>query len=351
MTDLGEGVLLPGLVNAHTHLELSHLAGLWRRAPEGFVPWIEAVVDARGRVAPEAARASCRQAIADLEAGGTVAVGDVSNALDHVDLLEASPLSAVVFHELLAWDPHRAENALASATERERSLAVTRTRIRLAAHAPHSVSADLFRLLLGRGGVASVHVAESDSEVRFLAQGDGDWSDFLVRRGLGAVSFTPPRKSPVAHLDTLGVLVPGLLAVHCVQTTEPDWAVLARRGVSVALCPRSNRNLGVGSPPVLGMLEAGVRLCLGTDSLGSAETLDVLDEAVLLRKELPELDPVTLLRMATIHGAEALGFTDLGVIASGQRACFAFAAAPARLGDPLEFLFSGEARTSGVWPS
>ena len=118
LRDLGRGILLPGLVNAHCHLELSHLAGL-RAGGAGFVPWVESVVASRGRFAEEDVRCATAEALRFLEDRGTVAVGDVSNALAHLDLLAASRLSAVVFLELLAFDPARAEAVLAWADERD----------------------------------------------------------------------------------------------------------------------------------------------------------------------------------------------------------------------------------------
>jgi cytosine/adenosine deaminase-related metal-dependent hydrolase len=343
-------VLLPGLVNAHCHLELSHLAVAREQAPAGFVAWVEALVERRSRADPVDARAATRAALAELTATGTVAVGDVSNALGHLDLLEASDLEAVVFYELLAWDPSRADGVLDDARRRvaEATRSGVRTPVRLAAHAPHSVSPRLLRALALEGGPAAIHLAESEEERRFLDGGDAQWSAFLVRRGLGHVSFAPPRTTPVRYLDGLGALPAGLVAAHCIHVDAEERALLARRGVFVAVCPRSNRSLAVGIPPVPEMLEAGVELCLGTDSLASAPSLDLLQDAAALRREFPSLEPAAIVRMATATGARALGLDDLGVIAPGKRAALAFAPTAAPIDDPLEFLVSGDARARRV---
>jgi cytosine/adenosine deaminase-related metal-dependent hydrolase len=346
--DLGPGVLLPGLVNAHCHLELSHLHGA---APlgEGFVPWVEGLVTARPRFSDEEAARATASALASLEERGTAAVGDVSNRLVHLDLLAASTLRAVVFLEVLAWDPARAEETgrwiddqLSAAHEEER------VDVRLAAHAPHSVSPALLRHLVARGGLGALHLAESPEEVRFLESGDGPWAAFLARRGLGDVPFRPPGTSPVQYADSLGLLHSGLLAAHGVQLDAADREILARRGVSVVLCPRSNRNLGVGQADVPSLLAAGVPLCLGTDSLASVDTLEVLDDAVLLSRQFPDLDPTVIVRLATAGGAEALGFDELGTLAPGKAAVLAFAAAATPPEDPHAFLLSGEARLRRV---
>jgi cytosine/adenosine deaminase-related metal-dependent hydrolase len=348
--DLGPGVLLPGLVNAHCHLELSHLGG---QVPlgGGFVPWVEALVSARERFGEGEVGAATAAAVRFLEDRGTVAVGDVSNALAHVDVLARSRLDGVVFQELLAWDPARAEASLSWAEERARAVAAPLRpglEVRLAAHAPHSVSAALLARLRDRGGPRAIHLAESPDESLFLASGGGDWPGFLQRRGLGHVVFDPPGTSPVRYLEDLGVLHARLVAAHAVHVDADDRGVLARRGVHVVLCPRSNRNLGVGTADVPALLAAGVRLAVGTDSLASVETLDVLDDAALLHRQFPGLDPAVIVRLATQGGAEALGCSHLGAIVPGRAAALAYAEAASSPSAPYEHVLSGEVRLSRV---
>jgi cytosine/adenosine deaminase-related metal-dependent hydrolase len=280
---------------------------------------------------------------------GTAAVGDVSNTLVHLDLLAESGMRAVVFLELLAWDPEAAEATLAWGRQ---NLAAAGTsagvEVRLAAHAPHSVSPELLRMLVKEGGPAAIHLAESPEEKRYLEKGGGEWAAFLERRGLGKVAFEPPGRSPVAYVDGLGVLHPHLLAAHAVQVDEADRRLLASRGVHVVLCPRSNRNLGVGRADVPALAAAGVRLALGTDSLASVETLDVLDDAVLLARQFPTLPKAEIVRMATRGGAEALGLDDVGALAPGMEAALALAPCARVPDDPCAFLVSGEARLQRV---
>jgi aminodeoxyfutalosine deaminase len=348
LEDLGPGVLMPGLVNAHCHLELSHLRGLTPERP-GFVSWVEAVVRARQARSPEEAQASAEAAVRWLEQEtATVAIGDVSNTLDSVPALAASTLRAVVFHELLAWDPARADEALAAAHARQEAVTAGRVRIRLAAHAPHSVSPALFARLGERGGPAAVHLAESPAERCFLQDGSGEWPAFLRARGLGAVTFEPPGSSPVQYLERLGVLCSGLLAAHAIQTDDADAATLARRGVSVVVCPSSNRNLEVGVAPVERLLAAGVRVCVGTDSLASGDDLDVARELRELHQQHPAILPREIIRMGTAAGAAALGFDDLGALAPGRAALLAFAPAPFAPGDPEAFVLSDAARLRRV---
>jgi cytosine/adenosine deaminase-related metal-dependent hydrolase len=276
-------------------------------------------------------------------------VGDVSNALAHLDLIGDSSLRARVFFELIGWDPAVADRVLDAAHARLGSLNLPDTiTVALAAHAPHSVSPALLTALVEAGGVSAMHLAESPHERRFLHGRDPEWSAFLARRGLGHVAFVPPHLSPVRFVDRLGVLHPGLLAAHGVQVDEPDCALLAARGVTVVLCPRSNRALDIGLAPVPELRAAGVRLAIGTDSLASVPSLDLWEDVLALHRAFPSLEPEWLVRAATRGGAEALGFPGLGQIASGAEAAFAFTEGPPSLSDPLAFLLSGEARLRGV---
>ena len=351
VVELGHGVLLPGLVNAHCHLELTHLAGRVD-ATGGFVPWVERLVDARPRGTGAEVDAGIARGIEEAIASGTVALADVSNSLRSIRPLASSSLRAVVLYELLGWDPAAAARVLADAELRVGEAGGRRpaphVEVRLAAHAPHSVSPELMRAIVEAGGPLAIHLAESREETAFLAGGSGEWSAFLGRRGLGHVAFAGAARSPVAYLDSLGALRRGTLCAHCVQADAADCRLLASRGASVVLCPRSNRTLGVGKAPVEELLAAGVTCALGTDSLASSPSLDLLQEAAALHRDWPQVPAERIVRMATFDGARALGLDGIGAIAVGQAAALAFAPGPATLRDPHQFLVSGEAAAGPV---
>lgn len=351
IVELGHGVLLPGLVNAHCHLELTHLAGRVD-AGGGFVPWVERLVDTRQHFADDAVDAGIARGIEEALASGTVAIADISNTLRSIRPLTRSSLRAVVFQELIGWDPATSVKVLAAAEHRLEEtggpLPAPNVEVRLAAHAPHSVSPALMRAMVDRGGPFAIHLAESREETAFLATGTGDWYDFLGRRGLGHVAFAGAGRSAVAYLDGLGALRRGALCAHCVQVGDDDCRLLAARGAVVVLCPRSNRALEVGRAPLDKLLAAGVTCALGTDSRASAPSLDVLQEAAALHREWPSVPPARIIRMATRDGAGALGLDGIGAIAVGQTAALAFAPGPAALRDPEAFLVSGDAAAGPV---
>jgi aminodeoxyfutalosine deaminase len=288
-----------------------------------------------------------RKAAPQLQA--TVAVGDVSNKLAHLEWLADSGLTAVVFHEVLGWDPAKAPAFLADAEARGASVPTRpNVSVRLAAHAPHSNSPGLLQGLLERGGPAAIHLAESPAESQFLSKGDGEWAEFLGRRGLGHVPFRGTGQSPVRYLDSLGVLQHGLVAAHCVHVDAEDASLLARRGVVGVICLTSNRTLGVGVPPVQRLLDAGVILALGTDSLASGGSIDVYDEMLAIRREFPDVEPALILWMATEGGALALGLGQLGALTAGRRPEMLMFRTQGPPPDPWAVVMGGDVRPERV---
>ncbi|MGQ9921928.1 MAG: amidohydrolase family protein, partial [Desulfobacca sp.] len=194
-----------------------------------------------------------------------------------------------------------------------------------AAHAPYSVAAPLFQRLAAwnrtKQRPGSVHLGESPEELRFLQQGDGPLRELLKARGRWYAAYRPPGSSPAVYLEQLGFWQGANLAVHGVWLTEADRAILARRGVFLALCPRSNRHTGVGLPDVAALHRAGVRLTLGTDSLASSPDFNLFKDIELLSQHCPEIPLSAYLTMATWWGAHALGRQqELGSLSPGKRA-------------------------------
>ena len=330
--DLEHAALLPGLVNAHTHLELSAMgeAGL----PRGdYAAWLRALLAVRAVPDPERVLRTAEREIEALASRGTVAVGDIGNLGTTAPVLARSPLHAVSFHEIYGLDPEAAEVALASAAERLGALArdadvsAARERVVLALtpHAPHTTSDALLRALAGRSAASrtplSIHVAESEAETELLASGRGPLAEAFAERGFLPRGFTAPGCSPVAHLARSGILGPRTLAVHCVHLDATDRAILRESGATVVTCPRSNDALGVGRAPVPALLREGVPVALGTDSLASVDDLDPFAEMAALARAHPELPADVVLHVATLAGARALGLGDrLGSIERGKLA-------------------------------
>jgi len=348
--DLGDVVLLPGLINAHTHLELAWMAE--ETIPGGdYLDWLRELVRRRDGEVESVARDAAEKAIAAATARGTVAVGDVGQRSWMPGLLARSRLWAVVFHELLGFRATDAEGLLERAARRLDEMEADtagsggRVRIALSPHAPHTTSAPLLKALAGRaaatGSPLSVHVAESEIESSFLRGGGGEFREFLVERGAWDDGFKPPGQSPVDYLDRLHVLSPRTLAVHCVHLGQRDVSRLQTRGVTVVTCPRSNERLGVGRTPVPKLLGEGIPVALGTDSMASAPDLDLFAEMAALRRQHPGIAPPTALRMATVNGAGVLGFGDrLGSIEPNKAAMLIVVPLAAPSDDPLETLVS-----------
>ncbi len=284
--DLGRAVILPGLVNAHTHLELSFLRGTIGPR-DSFVPWVRDVIRAqRGRTDPRALPVlnAITAAIAEARRAGTAAIGDISNTLAGFDLLALSGLRAVVFRELIGFRPEDPEAVVRDACEEIDELDATpRVRASLAAHAPYPVAPLLFRAI--RRAIdkrpfvpCSVHLAESPEEVEFVRTGQGPWRRLLEDVGTWDPGWVAPGVSPVKYLAEAGFLDSRVLVVHGVQADRADLERLAAIGATLVTCPRSNRYTGVGDPPVSAFYASGVRVAVGTDSLASAPDLNVFEE-------------------------------------------------------------------------
>jgi cytosine/adenosine deaminase-related metal-dependent hydrolase len=348
--DLGRAAILPGLVNAHTHLELSYLRDAVPPA-SAFVSWIGGVMAARRTrpdpASPEILR-SVEDGIAASLAAGTALVGDISNTLVTFEPLAASRLAAVVFYELIKFNPDDGAAVVDRACDRIAALRGTAAvRVSLAAHAPYSVAPAILRALaagLGGGRLdrCSVHVAESVEEVEFVRAGIGPWRDLLERLGSWDPAWAAPGASPVRYLDEMRLLGPRLLAVHGVQVSRDDLRLLAARGATLVTCPRSNRHTGAGDPPLDAFYESGAPVAVGTDSLASSPDLNVFAELAAMRALAPRVPASTLLGSATLVGARALGFGDeLGSIEPGKRAALLAVDIPPGVDDVEEYLVSG----------
>jgi aminodeoxyfutalosine deaminase len=355
--DLRNVAILPALVNAHTHLELSYLQG---RVPptDRFLDWIRTVMAAR-REYPDAADprildAACA-AIAAARASGTGLVGDISNTLVTARLLRDAAMPAQVFYELLKFnvaDPvSMAREARAKANAAADGGGV---RVSLAPHAPYSVAPGLFAAIradldANPGQVTTVHLGESPEELEFVRRGTGPWRVLLEELGVWSDQWEPPGTSPVEYLERLGFLDRRVLAVHGVQFDGDDLDRLRSRGMTVVSCPRSNQHVGVGAPPLEAFYAMDVHVAFGTDSLASAPDLNLFSELAEARRLAPRVPARALLQSATCRGAVALGLGDeFGTIAPGARAALIAVRIPTDVNDVEEYLVGG-IEPSAVW--
>jgi cytosine/adenosine deaminase-related metal-dependent hydrolase len=356
--DLGDVAVMPGLVNAHTHLELSYLRDQVPPASQ-FVTWIRHVIAARRQRSDARSveiLAAVDDAIVEAWASGTALVGDISNTLVTFAPLARSPLAAVVFYELIRFaadDPHAFVDA--ACRQIERLVPTERVRRSLAAHAPYSVAPLVFRAI--REAVdrepflpCSVHLSESLEEVEFIRNGRGPWRGLLEELGVWDPSWVPPGGSPVEFLDDSGFLDHRTLAVHGVQMSDADLDRLVARGVTVVTCPRSNGHTGAGAPPIGEFYKTGVRVAVGTDSLASSPDLNVFAELATMRALAPNVPASLLLHSATREGARALGFdADYGTIEPGKRARLLAIDVPPALDDVEEYLVGGVQPSQVHW--
>lgn len=358
--DLGNVAIMPGLVNAHTHLELSWLRGRVPPAPS-FHEWITSLFITRGgrHETPDdpAVLEPVRAAVQELREGGVAAVGDISNSLASVESLSDARLRAVVFHELLGFNLLHDRRVLETRPLREqaRARAADTVKVSVAPHACYSVSAQMFRAIreeldASDTRVTSVHVAESEGEMQFLHDGSGPWIGILKWVGSWVEEWQPPRCGPVEYLQSLGVLNAQSLVVHGVQLSDESLARLAEIGCTLVTCPRSNQWVGVGVPPIARFYASGVPVAVGTDSLASVGDLNLFSELKTIRWIAPDIPARTILESATLVGAKALGVDDeIGSIEPGKAAELVGVSIAHDVADVEEYLVSGIAPSQISW--
>lgn len=355
VTDFGDAVLLPPHVNAHTHLELTAFPD-WATnvgetaPPASFVDWILRVIRIKRSAPLEAFAPSLAEGVRRCLAAGTGAVGDILSHFPARDAYRRCPLLGRVYLEVLGRDPlqwqpllERVEGILDE--EPPGPLAYG-----LSPHSPYTLDRQLLEEVLALGRrrelPVAVHVAESQAETAFLADGSGPLAEHLYPRvGWGDRLPAAPGLSPIAYLERCGRLGPGTLLVHGVQVDQEDIDRIAASGASVVLCPRSNACLGVGRAPVKAYLAAGVNLALGTDSLASNDSLSLWDELAFACDWFgPALTPRRAVAMATLGGARALGLAgELGTLGAGRGAHFQVLkpTSPPAPGELYDYLASG----------
>jgi aminodeoxyfutalosine deaminase len=355
LVDLGSVAVLPGLVNAHTHLELSWLRDRIPPASK-FTDWVKTLFAIRGR--PDSVMggeqiALIHEAIAELRATGTVAVGDISNSLASVAPMRQGDLDGVVFHELLGFKER--DGALVEATRMARTGAANAgARVSLAPHAPYSTSLELFGAIRSAVNelehpIMSVHLGESPEEVELLEKGSGPWRGMLEMIGAWRDDWAIPECDPVSYLDRHGLLDSRTLVIHGVQFGDAALSRLAEIGATVVTCPRSNQWVGVGYPPIDRFYQSGVNVAVGTDSLASVDDLNLFSELKTMRWLAPHVPASKILESATQIGARALGLDDLGSLTPGKRAEMIAVKVPPDVPDVEEFLLSGIAPSQIAW--
>jgi len=331
LLDLGHAALLPGFVNAHSHLDYTALRGLLDDLP--FLPWIRELTRLRlSAMRDEDLLASARWGAVEAVRSGVTTLADTSASGAACRAMSAAGLRGIAYQETFGLAEADAAAGLArlrEGLERLQRWASPLVRPGVHPHAPFTVGPRLFaatvELALREGLPLSVHLAESVLERELLATGTGPLAEFARRLD---PTWNPPGLSPVQYLDSLGVLAARPLLAHVVQVDEADVALLARRGATVAHCPKSNAKFGHGIAPLGAFRQAGVAVGLGSDGMASNDVMDPCEEmraALLLARaqarDFAALDAAEALALATLGGARALGLDDqIGSLEAGKRA-------------------------------
>ena len=324
--DLGEAVILPGLVNSHTHLELTNHGAFVERTAQ-LTNWLLQIV--RNQRWDKAWVDRAIQCGVEMSlAGGTTTLGDIHGFGQSAQTLKDTPIRKVAFFETTGFSPERSQvgtkqidTHLEAAPEPDSLFTVG-----VSPHAPYSTAASLYRhcseLALSRGLPLCTHLSETQEEIEFLASGTNAFADLLTTLQIPMEDWTPPNQTPVQHMKALGVLATRPLLAHCNYLTDGDIQSLAECGASVVFCPRSHHYFYHTDHPLKRLLSAGVNVAIGTDSLASNWSLSMLDELRFLGKAWDSLPPETLLDLVTINGARGLQLRQVGKLERRWQADF-----------------------------
>jgi 5-methylthioadenosine/S-adenosylhomocysteine deaminase len=331
-TDWPSAALLPGLVNTHTHLELTGFSGQAEDAD--FSAWIRRIRALKAERSPADFLVAARQGLADCHAAGVTTVADTGDSGAVIQALAEAGGSGIAYHEVFGPHPDQWRESLAGMQQRVgelRRFVSPRVRLGVSPHAPYTVSAELYvavaRYAEREGLPLAVHLAESEAESEFLHEAAGPFAEAWTARG---IPLPPqPGRSPVAWLELHGVLGERTLAIHVVQVGPADVKRLARSRTAVAHCPLSNRRHGHGAAPLVAFLEAGIRVGVGTDSVASVGVLDLLAE-VRAARALAGLSAEAGLELVTRGAARAIGLEgEVGTLEPGRWGDLAVVGIPA----------------------
>ena len=318
---LDDAVLLPGLINTHTHLELTGLEAGVEAAD--FAGWIGDLIVRKARRPAAEVRAAARRGIQEGWATGVTTVADTGDSGAVIAALAALGGSGIAYHEVFGPHPAQVEDAFRGWVARLEDLgrfAGGRVTLGGSPHAPYSVSGPLYARVARHAEEErlplAVHLAESREESALLAGRGGAFAERWKQRDIPLP--VGPGFTPVEWLDRHAVLGPRTLCIHVVQASDSDLDTLARRGAAVAHCPRSNRRHGHGPAPLAAMRQRGIRVGVGTDSVASVSPLDLFAEA-RAAGDIAGLSAGEMLALVTLDAARALGLADeVGSLVPGK---------------------------------
>lgn len=345
VTDMGGVTLLPGLVNAHTHLEFSGLAKPLGTPGTSLPAWIRSVIADRSRGDRDAA-AAIAAGIRESAAAGVVAIGEIATSPAAMYDVPGAP-RLTLFQEAIGFSAGRVDSV---AAEMERRVELAGDAAGISPHAPYTVHPRLLQRLVDlaaeRRVPIAMHLAESREELELLRDGTGPFQELLADRSMWDEAAIPRGSRVLDYLRQLS-RADRSLVIHgnYLDAEEIAFAASQRERMSVVYCPRTHAYFGHERYPLEALLAAGVRVALGTDSRASNPDLNLLTEARFVAAACPAIAPAEVLRMATLSAAEALGLNAaFGSLAPGKQAAFAVCRCDETNGSPVEQLLHADSQ-------
>lgn len=306
-----EGILCPGFVNAHCHLELSHLKGVITEK-QGIVSFAKEIVSKRNKFSLEEKERAMHEADEMMHSNGIVAVGDISNDESSINTKIKSKTYYHTFVELIGFNPVGAKKIFEQGLELKEKYNSFKLSASLVPHAPYSVSLELMRLISNLNSFISIHNQESKEEDLFFKKGTGDFIDLYKSLNIPIDYFNPSNKSSIQTYLKHLVHINKLALVHNTFSSNEDvmYANALIPQLYWCLCPNANLYIEQSLPDVSMLMKSNCKMIIGTDSLASNHQLSIVDEINCLRNKFPNIETQELLKWATYNGASFLGIED-----------------------------------------
>lgn len=342
--DCQQQIVMPGLINPHTHLALSGLKGRIRQGL-GFTDWIREVVSYTREMSQEDVISSVKMGIDELVSAGTTTIGDISRSGYSLKILKESGLRGIVYKEVIGFNRSQREEEMESLRVCIESLSSNgKVIFGVSPHSPYTLSQELLKesysFAVKRDYPVAIHIAETVSESEFIEKGTGEIRDLMIEFGLWDKGWYPPGDSPVRYLNNIGVLK-GIMGIHLNHVDDHDLDLLKENEVSVIFCPGSNQWFGRDIRYSLpGFLERGINVALATDSLASNWNINLFLEMRRTNILFPQLDYHLIIEMCTINGAKALNMENqIGDLSIGKYADMVIIDLPDhKINDPEEYV-------------
>ncbi len=323
--DFSEHLLMPGLVNSHTHLSLTKLKNKIQPGIS-FPDWIKKIVSYTSAMSESEEKEAIKEGLSCLIETGTTTIGDISRSGNSINVMRSMKIGGIVYLEVIGFKKSAMNDQINRVNQiLKDNKADEMVEFGLSPHSPYSVSPQLiestYRLAQSNRLQIAMHIAETKEESEFIEKGEGRLRSLMEEMDRWEPDWKVSKSTPIKYLNNLGALK-DMTGIHLNYIDDEDIDIMKENNLSIVYCPKSNKWFHRGeSYPLIKYLKKNINVSVGTDSLASNDSLNMFEEMSLIKKQFPSLSDETIVQMATINGAKALGMEKItGSLETGKKA-------------------------------